>query len=48
MSASELMYFHGAPLAHVVEYQERERLARIAAKAREFERRNGSRRLCVL
>lgn len=43
MSASELMYFHGAPLAHVVEFEERERLARIARKAREFDRRNGGR-----
>jgi hypothetical protein len=46
MSASELMYFDGAPLAHVVAFEERERLERIAAKVRTFERerrRGGSR-----
>jgi hypothetical protein len=29
MPAGELMYFHGAPLAHVVAYEEHHRLARI-------------------
>ncbi len=51
MNAAEAMYFHKAPNAHVVAYWERERMNRIAAKAREFardyDRRSGSRRLTV-
>ena len=44
MLAAELMYFHGAPLAHVVAYEERLRARRKADHMRQVERRMGSRR----
>jgi hypothetical protein len=40
MSASELMYFHGAPLAHVVSYEDHlratrcERIVRVVTRGR--------------
>lgn len=44
MSASEQMYFEGAPNAHVVQYQDRQLDQRRAAEMRAFARRIGSRR----
>ena len=43
MSASELMYFFGAPLAHIVEYQDRLRSTRCEKSFRAAAR---SRRAC--
>ena len=44
MLAEELMYFHGAPLAHVVDYHEQLRMKRKAGyMKRLLERRTGSR-----
>ena len=43
MSASELMYFFGAPLAHIVEYQDRLRTTRCEKSLRLVAR---SRRAC--
>lgn len=47
MPASELLYFHNAPVAHIVAYQEAERANRLSQLARQFQRelgrRNGSR-----
>jgi hypothetical protein len=34
MPASEAVYFHGAHFAHIVEFEERRRLARIAEAGR--------------
>jgi hypothetical protein len=44
MPASEAMYFHRAPLAHVVEYERRQKERRIEAKKREHCRRTNDRR----
>lgn len=33
--ASEALYFDGAPVAHIVDYQERKRLAKIARNNRD-------------
>jgi hypothetical protein len=33
-TASEAMYFHNEPVRHIVQFQERERLARIDRTAR--------------
>ena len=38
-TAAELMYFNGAPLAHVVAYREHLRLEGIARRNQEFSRR---------
>lgn len=38
-TAAELMFFNGAPLAHVVAYREHLRLEGIARRNREFSRR---------
>jgi hypothetical protein len=46
MSPSEQMYFHGAPLAHVVLYYEarqRKRIERRCKEASAHERRSGAR-----
>jgi hypothetical protein len=40
LSASEAMYFHNEPVAHIVQFQERERLARIEGNARAAFRRS--------
>lgn len=42
--ASEQMYFDGAPLAHVVAYQDRQLEARREADRRSIARRLGGRR----
>jgi hypothetical protein len=38
-TAAEMMFFNGAPLAHVVAYRERLRMEGIAQRNREFSRR---------
>lgn len=38
-TAAELMFFQGAPLAHVVAYREHLRMERIARRNQEFSRR---------
>ena len=38
-TAAEMMFFNGAPLAHVVAYREHLRLASIARRTEEFSRR---------
>lgn len=44
MDAAEAMFFDGAPLAHVVAFRERQRLARRAAADQDaFRRRQGGR-----
>jgi len=43
MSASELMYFDGQPLAHVVAFEDHLRARRIAKQAEGFARRGGHR-----
>lgn len=43
MLAAELMYFEGAPLAHVVAYEDHLRQRRIEQRLRSHERRTGSR-----
>lgn len=43
MSYAERAYFESDHCAHVAAWEERERLRRIAKRAREFERRTGGR-----
>jgi hypothetical protein len=40
-TAAEMMFFSGAPLAHVVAYREHLRMASIARRYHEFSRRMG-------
>lgn len=47
MTTSELVYFEGAPFAHIVAWEERQRLERIRRQAEALirrERRRGGRR----